>query len=670
MLAAGIVTVVFRQFRQPVVLGYILAGFIIGPHTPPFSMVKDMAVVETLAELGVILLMFSLGLHFSLRNLASVGAVAVMGALLEFAVMISGGYAIGRSFGWSNMDSLFLGAILAISSTTIIIKALEDLGLTNERFAKITFGILIVEDIGAIVLLALLSGIATTGSLSVMDILTTSTQLAIFLAVVLLAGLLLVPYLLRYLSRFKSNEMMLVALLGLCFGAALLALKFGYSVALGAFLMGAVIAESREGARASELVEPVRDMFSAVFFVAVGMLIQPALLLEYALPIAVITLVVIAGKIIACSLGAFLGGTDARTAVRTGMSLAQIGEFSFIIAALGETLNVTSDFLYPIAVTVSALTTLSTPYLIRFSDPIESALVRLAPGFVRNSAHFYTRANPFSSLNKSDDTAVRMIFRRSLLQIGLNILLIGGIFIAATAAAPHLLVRMPALPAWSGGSKTVLWGIAVIIALPLCVAVVRKLQAVCMILAEASVGDNYDESRKYALRSLMTSILMAISCTLLVVAFLAMGYALLPPLPMLSALLVALGFLAYGMWGHFIRVYARAQVALNDVFEDADQAAAERPLPSSLRQAEMIVVEIPESSPARGKLIRELNVRARTGASIVGLERDGETTINPSPDEEMQSGDKLLLLGDAEQLARGAAFFDPLAQGTRFSQPE
>lgn len=662
MLVAGVVTVVFRQFRQPVVLGYILAGFLIGPHTPPFSFIQDIQVVETLAELGVILLMFSLGLHFSLRHLASVGAVAVMGALLEFAVMISAGYAIGQAFGWSNMDSLFLGAILAISSTTIIIKALEDLGLTNERFAKITFGILIVEDIGAIVLLALLSGLATTGSLSVMDIMNTSTQLAIFLAVVLLAGLLIVPHLLRYLSRFKSNEMMLVALLGLCFGASLLALKFEYSVALGAFLIGAVIAESREGARASELVEPVRDMFSAVFFVAVGMLIQPALLLEYAVPIAVITVAVIVGKIFACSLGAFLGGTDARTAVRSGMSLAQIGEFSFIIAALGETLNVTSDFLYPIAVTVSALTTLSTPYLIRFSDPIESALVRLAPGFVRNSAHFYTRANPFTSMNKNEDNVVRKIFRRSLLQIGLNILLIGGIFIMATAAAPYLLVHMPTLPAWTGGGKTLLWGGAVLLALPLCVAVVRKLQAVCMILAEASVGDNYDDTRKYALRSLLTSILMAILCTLLVIAFLGMGYALLPPLPMLVALLAALGLFAYGMWGHFVRVYARAQIALNDVFDEADQAASERPLPTSLRQAEMCIVEIPEGSPARGKLIRELNVRALTGASIVGLERDGETTINPGPDEEMQAGDKLLLLGNSDQLTRGTSFFDPTAE--------
>lgn len=651
MIVAGVVTVIFRQLRQPVVLGYILAGLIIGPHTPPVPLIHDEHVISTLAEIGVVLLMFSLGLHFSLRHLARVGTTASLGALFEIVLMVAVGYGVGQLFGWSTMDSIFLGALLSISSTTIIIKALEDLGQTKEKFAKITFGILIVEDIAAILILALLSGYAISGGLSLNQFLDTLTQLSIFLAVVLLAGLMMVPRLLRYLSKFQSNEMMLVALLGLCFGVSLLALKMGYSVALGAFLIGAVVAESREGPRAAELVEPVRDMFSAVFFVAVGMMIQPAMLMEYALPIAIITVVVILGKIISCSLGALVGGADPRTSLRVGMSVSQIGEFSFIIASLGEALDVTSGFLYPVAVTVSAITTLTTPYLIRYSDSVANAVRPLVPEFIVQSTRLYERSKPLEQLDRAS-MAVRKVTRRSLLQIGLNLLLIAGIFFAATALEVQAAAWLPRLPEWTGGPKTVLWAVAVAIALPLCVAVVRKLQALSMILAEASIGERGGNAQqKYALRSLLTSILLVIFTLLFVVALLLMGSALLPPLPVLVGLLLLMSFLLYQLWGHFVRVYSRAQIALRETFEQADQAQAERILPDLLRQSHVRVVELTQDCHGAGRLIRELELRTRTGATIVGMERGGKTSMNPGPHEELQSGDRLLLLGEENQLA-------------------
>src|SRR5712671_308204 len=290
MIVAGLVTIICHRFKQPVVLGYIIAGVIIGPHTPPFPLIRDKETIDTLSELGVILLMFSLGLEFSIRKLRQVGGTAFIAAFLEILLMVWIGYEIGRLFGWSIMDSIFLGAMLSISSTTIIVKALADLGKTKEHFAEFIFGILIIEDLLAIVMIAMLSGIAMTGTLSVTNLGVTVGKLVIFLVFVLVIGLIAVPPLLGYVAKFKSNEMLLITVLGLCFGSSLLAAKLGYSVALGAFIIGAVVAEARQIHRIEILTEPIRDMFSAVFFVAIGLLIDPKLLLQYWLPVTVITI--------------------------------------------------------------------------------------------------------------------------------------------------------------------------------------------------------------------------------------------------------------------------------------------------------------------------------------------------------------------------------------------
>jgi len=289
MLIAGVVTVVFNRFKQPVVLGYIVAGVIIGPHTPPFNLIQDDKTVHILSELGVIFLLFSLGLEFSLKKLAKVGATAVVAAVAEIMLMIWIGYEIGIYFGWKTMDAVFLGAMLAVSSTTIIVKALNELGMKNEKFAQIIFGILIVEDILAIGMIALLSGIATSGSVDSGEVVNTVGKLLLFMVVSLVVGILIVPRLLNYVARFKSNEMLLVTVLGILFGFCLLVMKLEYSVALGAFLVGAVMAESRQIHRIERIIESIRDMFSAIFFVAIGLLFDPNVLAKYWLPITVIT---------------------------------------------------------------------------------------------------------------------------------------------------------------------------------------------------------------------------------------------------------------------------------------------------------------------------------------------------------------------------------------------
>ena len=379
MIAAGVVTLLFHRLRQPVVLGYILAGVIIGPHTPPFPLIHDRVSIETLAELGVIFLMFSLGLDFSLRTLKRVGSTAFIGAIVEIVAMIWVGYEVGQFFGWGRMNSLFLGAILSISSTTITVKVLTELGRLKEEFAQLSLAILIVEDILAIALIALLSGVAMTGSVQAIVVAKMLGRIGVFLIVVLVTGLIAVPLLLGYVGRYRSNEMLLVTVLGLCFGVSLVTVKLGYSVALGAFVIGTIIGETREIGKVKLLTEPVRDVFSAVFFVSIGMLIDPALLGRYAVPILVITVAVVIGKVLSRTVGVFVAGHDTRTSLRVGMTLAQIGEFSFIIAALGVSLKVTSDFIYPIAVSVSVLTTLLTPYLVRSSDAVVEKFDHIAP---------------------------------------------------------------------------------------------------------------------------------------------------------------------------------------------------------------------------------------------------------------------------------------------------
>ena len=442
MIVAGLVTVLFHRLKLPVVLGYIIAGVIVGPHTSSIPLVVDRQTIQTLSELGVILLLFSLGLEFSLRKLREVGAAALITATLKILLMIWVGYGLGGLFGWKRMDSIFLGAILSISSTTIIVKALDELHKRKEKFADVIYGILIVEDILAILMIALLSGFATTGSLQASDVQITLVRLLAFLVAVLVIGLLAVPRFLNYVAKFKSNEMLLVSVLGLCFGVSLLAARLGYSVALGAFLIGAIIAEARQIGRIEALMEPVRDMFSAVFFVSIGLLIDPSLLAKYWVPTLVITVVIVFGKVIACAFGAFVAGNDRQSAVRIGMGLVPIGEFSFIIAALGTSLKVTSDFQYPIAVSVSAITTLLTPFLIRRSDALVEWADRKSPRAISNYLDLYTRWIRHLRQSQPNNVAWKLV-RLWVLQMTLCIVLVTGIFISATFFCERALAWWP-----------------------------------------------------------------------------------------------------------------------------------------------------------------------------------------------------------------------------------
>jgi CPA2 family monovalent cation:H+ antiporter-2 len=519
----------------------------------------------------VVFLMFSLGLEFSLRKLARVGATAVVAALAEIVLMLSLGFEIGRWFGWTTMDAVFLGSMLAISSTTIIVKALDELGMKREPFAQLVFGILIVEDILAIGMIALLSGIAATGTLAAGAVVATLGQLALFLVVSLVVGLLAVPPLLGHVARFGRDEMLLVTVLGLCFGFCLLVVRLGYSLALGAFVIGAVMAESRQLASIERLTAPLTDMFSAIFFVAIGLMIDPRVLAQHAVPIGVVTVAVVVGKVLTCGLGAFVAGSDARTSLRVGMGLAQIGEFSFIIAALGHSLQVTSDFLYPIAVAVSAITTFLTPYLIRAADPLSDRMARHLPRGIRQLAGLYTAW--LRDIRPAGDRAeLARIVRRALAHVALNCALAVAVFLSGAFFVDrieHVLSRLGIERAWQ---TTLVWGGALVISLPLLIAAYRKLKALSMLLAEQGVRHERTGVHTERVRRVVSEVIPAAALVGILLLITALSASILPPRDLLVLVFVIAGGLVALLWRWFVKVHARLQVALVDTLRDGPES--------------------------------------------------------------------------------------------------
>lgn len=379
LICAGVMTLIFKRLKQPLVLGYIVAGFLASPHLPFIPSVTDGTNVKLWADIGVIFLLFALGLEFSFKKIMKVGGPAVIAAVTIIVCMILVGIGVGMSFGWNRMDCIFLGGMLAMSSTTIIYKAFDDLGLRQQKFAGLVLSILVIEDILAIVLMVMLSTMAVSQNIESSEMIDSIGKLVFFLILWFVVGIYLIPLFLKKVKRLMSDETMLIVALGLCFGMVVMASKTGFSPAFGAFIMGSILAETIEAEQIDRIVKPVKDLFGAIFFVSVGMMVDPGMIAEYAIPILVITLAIIFGQAIFGTFGVLLGGQTLRTSMQCSFSLMQIGEFAFIIASLGVSLKVTSHFLYPIVVAVSVITTFLTPYLIRCATPASEQLEQLIP---------------------------------------------------------------------------------------------------------------------------------------------------------------------------------------------------------------------------------------------------------------------------------------------------
>ncbi|MBQ4184323.1 MAG: cation:proton antiporter [Bacteroidales bacterium] len=397
LICAGVMTLIFKRLKQPLVLGYIVAGFIASPHFGLTPSVIDVASVHTWSDIGVIFLLFALGLEFSFKKIVKVGGAAVIAALTIIAGMIFLGFTVGKAFGWGKMDAIFLGGMIAMSSTTIIYKAFEDLGLAKKQFASLVMSILILEDILAVVLMVVLSTVAVSNSFEGGALLGSIGKLVFFLILWFLVGIFLIPLLLRKTKKLMNEETMLVVALGLCFGMVVVAAQTGFSAAFGAFIMGSILAETIEAEHIEKLVKPVKDLFGAIFFVSVGMMVDPAMIAAHYLPIIFITLTVIVGQLIFATLGVLLAGRPLKEAMQCSFSLTQIGEFAFIIATLGVSLKVTSDFLYPIVVAVSVITIFITPYMIRLAEPAYNFVYKHLPKKTKNFLDNYAVQSPSSS---------------------------------------------------------------------------------------------------------------------------------------------------------------------------------------------------------------------------------------------------------------------------------
>lgn len=408
LLTAGVVTIIFRKLKQPVVLGYILAGFLIGPYMPWFFTVADEVSISTWSEIGIIILMFSLGLEFNLHKLAKVGGTGVITAFTEVGGMLLLGYVTGQLLGWGVMDSIFLGGMLSMSSTTIIIKAFDELGVTKKNFAQLVFGTLVIEDIAGIFMMIILSTISVSQNISGGDLALKLGLLVLYLILWLILGIYLLPTLLNKSVTFMNDETLLVVSLGICFGMVLLANALGFSSALGAFLAGSLLAGTVHAERVEHLTSGVKDLFGAVFFLSVGMMLDPSKVVAYIGPILLITAVTLVGKLFFSSLGVLLSGQTLKNAIHCGCSLAQIGEFAFIIATLGMSLGVIADYTYPIIVSVSVITTLTTPTCIKGADKICDGVEKLLPKKLVAKLDGYAAKDGGDSESQDSDWAAYM----------------------------------------------------------------------------------------------------------------------------------------------------------------------------------------------------------------------------------------------------------------------
>ncbi|MDP2340390.1 MAG: cation:proton antiporter [Deltaproteobacteria bacterium] len=656
---AAVTTVLFRKLRQPVVLGYLLAGFIVGPNLP-VPLVADPHLVHLLSELGVILLMFSIGLEFSLRKLLKIGGASFIIALLAASIMLLLGYSTGRLLGWTPRESVFAGAIVAISSTTIVIKAFNEGGIGG-KLRELVVGVLVAQDLIAIVLMAALTALSTGAGLSAEQIVVTTAKLGAFLFALIAVGMLVVPRGVRAVTRLQQKETSLVASIGFCFAVALLAHRFGYSVALGAFIAGSLIAESGEGPGIEKLIEPVRDMFAAVFFVSVGMMIDPALIAEHWLAVLLLTLVVVVGQSSSIALGAFLTGHGIRPSVRAGMSLAQIGEFSFIIVGVGLSLKAVSSFLYPIAVAVSVVTTFSTPWLIRVSDPVANFVDRKLPPRLQTFAVLY--GSWVDHLRKApSQPRERSGLRRLLQLLVVDVALLAGVIIGFSLGRQRLAETIG-----TGLRLTddvALWLVlAAVVALggPLCFGIIRIARRLGVLLATSALPDAADGKVDLAAAPRRALVLTLQLAVVLIVGLplLALTQPFIAGAQGVVVLMVLVVVLGVGFWrstanleGH---VRAGVHVIVEALSRHAESGAAGGAALVDVHAllpgiGEPLSVRLADDSPAVGKTLADLNLRGMTGASVLAIVRSEVGAVVPSATETLRAGDVLALAGSHESV--------------------
>jgi len=641
LATAGITTLLFRRIRQPAVLGYIIAGFLVGPQVSLFPSVADAENLRTWSEIGVIFLLFTLGLEFSFKKLAKVGGSAFVTALVGIVLMIGLGLGTGRLLRWTTMDSIFLGAILSISSTMITIRALDELGLRTRKFVSVVFGALIIQDLVAVLLLVLLSTLAASQQFAGWELITQILKLSFFLILWFLAGIFFVPTMIKYLRSQLNDETMLIVSLALCLAMVMLAVAVGFSAALGAFIMGSILAETPEAGRIEHLVKPVRDLFAAIFFVSVGFLIEPLVLKDHAVAVVVIVLITVFGKLLANMLGALLAGQSLKHSVQSGSSLAQIGEFSFIIASLGVAMNVTSNFLYPVAVAVAVITAFTTPIMIKNAGKLHSFLERKLP------ARWVAGLNRYSS--STQQLSAYGEWKDLLQSYAVTIVSHAVVIIGIIAVTQRYLY--PYLKEWFLDNL-----VAAIVTIALTMALIFPF---IWALAIKRVA-RHAYGALWLNRTINRGPLIALEVSRIAIAVLLVTGLFRLYFSISIALIFAVLAMALAtvIFSRRLQVfYERLEHRFLENLNEKESVAVKKKKEITPWDAHLAEFEVNAENSLIGKQLMELQLREKYGINIALIERGTHAIIVPDRYERVYPGDKLSVIGTDDQLTRFKELF-------------
>ncbi len=648
LIVAGIVTLIFKRLKQPLVLGYIVAGFLVSPHMPYTASVADTENIHLWADIGVMFLLFSLGLDFSFKKILKMGASPFISTMVIIFSMSMLGVFVGHAFDWSKMDCIFLGGMLAMSSTTIIYKAFDDLGLRQQQFAGLVMSVLILEDILAIVMMVMLSAIASGNSPDGGQMLESVIRIGFFLVLWLVVGIFAIPLFLRSVRRLINSEVLLIVSLGLCCAMAVFSTKVGFSSAFGAFIMGSILAETIEAEKIEKLVEPVKNLFGAIFFVSVGMLVDPHILVSYAWPIITLVLTILIGQALFGSFSFMLAGESLKSAMRCGFSMAQIGEFSFIIASLGLSLGVISDFLYPVVVAVSVITTFLTPYMIRLATPAYGALERRLPTRLIRTLNHLSMSHP----NSQQQSA----WKRLLTQMAVNTL-VYSILSSATIAMMFtfvLPIMRKLLPGWTlhWYANAITGVLTVLIISPFLRAMVMKKNR------SEEWKTLWAESNRNHLPLLST----ILGRVVIAVAFIFYICNYLSRFS--NAVMITLGIVAVALMV-LSRTIKRRSILMERLFInnlrsrdiEAQVHGKKRPLYEGKlldRDIHIAEFDVPNNSLWMGSTLKELNLGKKYGVHISSILRGGFRMNIPDGDYTLYPCDRLQVIGSDEQMANFA----------------
>ena len=648
LMVAGIVTIIFKKLKQPLVLGYIVAGFLVSPHMPYTMSVIDETDIKTWADIGVIFTLFSLGLDFSFKKIVKMGASPIIATVVIVFFMMMLGISIGHGFGWSKMDCIFLGGMLAMSSTTIIYKAFDDMGLRQQKFAGMVMSVLILEDILAIVMMVMLSAIAGGNNPDGEQMIGSVIKIAFFLVLWFIVGIFAIPLFLRSVRKLINNETLLIVALGLCCGMAVLSTKVGFSSAFGAFVMGSILAETIEAEKIIKLVEPVKNLFGAIFFVSVGMLVDPKILIEYAIPILALVGSILIGQAIFGTFGFMLGGESLKSAMRCGFSMAQIGEFSFIIASLGLSLGVISNYLYPVVVAVSVITTFLTPYMIRLATPTYQVMEKHLPKRLINILNHFAMSHPSTTQQSKWKSLLRQMLINT---VAYSILTAAVIALMFTFVLPF---TRSLFPGWK-----LHWYANAITGILTLVLIAPFLRAIVM------KKNHSNEWKRLWVESSINRIPLLFTIVVRFVIALAFIFYICNYLTRFTdALMIIIGIAVVSLmiasrWTKKRSIKMERLFIHNLRSRDimAQVNGEKKPLYEGHlldRDIHIGDFDVPEDSSWGGKTLKELHLRERFGVDMSSIMRGSQRLNIPNGDTVIFPGDKLQVIGNDDQLQKFA----------------